>query len=141
MMATNPTKKTFTFDDLIKDHWIPEQEINDNMNRSIRWADDNRAKYLDGRIPSDANLLDEDFSIGKKDDVEKDKRVPNKIYFHLRNKWHNPGLNDSPTDLYKVEALSTDKYFFDKKLNKETQIFGINYKRVEKDRELFSWLP
>jgi len=119
MMATNKGKKNFTFDDLIGDHWIPEQDINDNMNRSIRWADNNPCRYL----YTQGNL------VGRLagDEGTKDLRVPNKVYYHLRNKWHNPDLNDSPTDLYMVKANVERDELFDSKDNVQTKIKKVYY--------------
>lgn len=138
MMASQPEKKTFTFDDLIKDHWLPEQDINDNMNRSIRWADDNRAKWLTGAIPVKSDIMEGKLSIEIDGDLVKGLRVPNKVYFHLRNKWFNPSLNDSPTDLYNVEAIPTRKYFFDKKIGMQTKLNEVIYKR-EETKNLNDW--
>jgi len=135
MMSTQPDKKKFSFDDLVKDHWIPQQDINDNMNRSIRWADSNKAKWLTGVMPTGKDVTKGTMSVGDKLDLAKQLRVPNKIYFHLRNKWHNPDLNDSPTDLYKVEQNYTGKYFFDKMLNKETKIEEVEYTRKDKSKK------
>ena len=46
-----------------------------------------------------------------------DERIPDTVYFHLRNKWHNPYITDSPTDLYLVKANVQKTTLFDKYLH------------------------
>jgi len=127
LMATHKNQKKFTFDDLLADHWMPKVDINDNMNRSMRWNENNKARYMSGHV--------EKKPIYKPSDL-----VPNKIYYHLRNKWHNPDLNDSPTDLYLVDYEKTNKKFVDKVSKKETDIDEIVYTRKEKQKGVDEWL-
>jgi hypothetical protein len=114
-MTTKTSKKEFTFDDLLGDHWIPKEDISDNMNRSIRWNVNNKCRYIDGKGPD---------KLGK---LEQKDLVPNKIYYHLRNKWSNPELNDSPADLYLMNYKKTGKKFIDKISGKETNVDEIIY--------------
>jgi DNA repair photolyase len=118
MFSTNKEKQEFTFDDLLKDHWLPQQEINDNMNRpKDRWRHDNPCRYKD------------DGSV-----------VSNLIYYHLRNKWHNPQLNDSPTDLYLINYRKEHTNLVDKISGKLTGIPNITYFREKEKKGLEEWL-
>ena len=126
LMATQKDKDRFTFDDLLGKHWMPKQDINDNMNRAMRWNEDNPCRYVDAVKPNklEGSILPSDL-------------VPNKIYYHLRNKWHNPELNDSPTDLFLIHAKKTGKKLFDKVLEKEINIDEVVYVKVRKKKEWF----
>jgi len=127
-MMAQSNKERFTFDDLLGKHWIPKVSINDNMNRSIRWSPDNKCRYVDGS------------GTGKLGKLEAKDLVPNTIYYHLRNKWHNPRLNDSPSDLYLIEPRKTGKKFIDKITGEKTDIDEVVYVKKKRQKGLAEWI-